>query len=85
MARQAATVERITAHNFGEAVALDNLIHTLTDELWRLADGGVSIAELGAPKKVAGVMIRSIHPSSRSVTSQRSTTDLPTQPDLREP
>ncbi len=83
--RQAATVERITAHNFGEAVAIGNVIHTLTDELWRLADSGVSIAELGAPEEVAGVMIRAAHPSSRSVTSRRSTTGLPTQPDLREP
>lgn len=68
-ARQVATVERIIAHNFGEAVAVDNLIHTLTDELWRLADSGVSIAEHGAPEKVAGAMIRAIHRPSSSDTS----------------
>ncbi len=81
VARQVATVERIIAHNSGEAVAVDDLIRTLTDELWRLTDSGVSISELGAPH----VMIRAIHPSSRSVTSRRSTTDFPTQPELPEP
>ncbi len=85
VARQVATAERIIAHNSGEAVAVDSLIHTLTDELWRLADSGVSISELGAPEKVARVMIRAIHPSSRSVNSRRSATNPPARPDLREP
>lgn len=56
-----AAVERIIAHNFGEAVAIDDLVHALTGELLRLVDSGVSIAELGAPEEVAGVMIRAIH------------------------
>lgn len=47
-------VTRTIAHDFGEAVAIDGLIHALITELVGLVEGGASTGALGVPDEAAG-------------------------------